>query len=357
MKKIIGMLTALLLVVTGLGGAWAEETDRPVIRITVQDTGVLYAELYPETAPVTVENFLKLTDSGFYDGLTFHRIISGFMVQGGDPLGNGTGGSEENIQGEFSANGFENPLAHSRGVLSMARSSDPNSASSQFFIMHADAPHLDGNYAAFGKVLAGMNVVDALCRDTPVVDSNGTVEKADQPVILEVRRVNRAEAEEAAVLEAQNGQSGIYQDSVLGISFPVPEGWSLQPMDGGSSLTFMPGEGKGMIQVAVQDLWRRFGSAFRVGMEAEGKKRIDMGTEYFGEELTQYISGAGEVAFALTEYGGIPFYSGETVSGDDPVWLRIGVADGKLMCFIAIGEDAGEAVDQMTAGLAVETAE
>ena len=139
---------------------------------------------------MTVENFLKLCDESFYDGLTFHRIISGFMIQGGDPLGNGTGGSEETIKGEFSANGVKNDLSHKRGVISMARSMDPNSASSQFFIVHKDSTFLDGNYAAFGEVTEGMDVVDAICENTPVTDSNGTVQKSDQPVIESIKIID-----------------------------------------------------------------------------------------------------------------------------------------------------------------------
>ena len=119
-------------------------------------------ELYPEIAPKTVANFDKLVSEGFYDGLTFHRIIPGFMIQGGDPLGNGMGGADEKIVGEFAANGYKNDLKHTRGVISMARSMAPNSASSQFFIMHADAPHLDGSYAAFGKVIEGIDTVDEI---------------------------------------------------------------------------------------------------------------------------------------------------------------------------------------------------
>ena len=132
-------------------------------------------------------NFVKLVNEGFYDGLTFHRIIDGFMIQGGDPKGNGTGGSAERIKGEFASNGVENPLQHVRGVISMARSSAPDSASSQFFIMHEDAPHLDGQYAAFGRVLSGMEVVDAICANTPVTDYNGSVAKVNQPVITSVK--------------------------------------------------------------------------------------------------------------------------------------------------------------------------
>jgi len=152
---------------------------------------MITAELDADAAPITVTNFMKLTESGFYDGLTFHRIISGFMIQGGDPKGNGTGGSDERIKGEFSANGVNNPIAHDRGVLSMARSSAFDSASSQFFIMHEKAPHLDGQYAAFGHVLSGMEVVDAICEKTPVKDYNGSVAKADQPVITSIKRIEK----------------------------------------------------------------------------------------------------------------------------------------------------------------------
>ncbi len=122
-------------------------------------------ELDPTAAPITAANFEKLVKEGFYDGLTFHRIIPGFMIQGGDPNGNGTGGSKDYIKGEFASNGVNNPLKHTRGVISMARAMNPNSASSQFFIMHADAPHLDGEYAAFGKVVEGMDVVDQIANE------------------------------------------------------------------------------------------------------------------------------------------------------------------------------------------------
>lgn len=162
-------------------------------QIDVANYGTITAELYADIAPITVTNFVDLVNQNFYDGLTFHRIISGFMIQGGDPLGNGTGGSENKIKGEFSANGVENTLKHTRGVLSMARSSAYNSASSQFFIMHADASHLDGSYAAFGKVISGMEVVDAICDNTPVTDSNGTVAAANQPVITSIRMIEKPE--------------------------------------------------------------------------------------------------------------------------------------------------------------------
>lgn len=133
-----------------------------MVIIEMENGSKIELELYPDLAPKTVENFLKLVGEGFYDGLIFHRVIPGFMIQGGDPLGNGMGGAKQKLVGEFRANGFNNPIKHQRGVISMARAYDPNSASSQFFIMHADAPHLDGQYAAFGKVLSGMDVVDEI---------------------------------------------------------------------------------------------------------------------------------------------------------------------------------------------------
>ena len=144
-------------------------------------------ELYPDVAPITVANFEKLVKEGFYDGLIFHRVISGFMIQGGDPTGTGMGGAKEKIKGEFLANGVRNDLKHTRGVISMARSNEPDSASSQFFIVQADSTYLDGQYAAFGKVTKGMDIVDKICKDTPVTDSNGTVEKKNQPVINSIK--------------------------------------------------------------------------------------------------------------------------------------------------------------------------
>jgi len=136
--------------------------SNPIVTIEMEDGGVIKAELYPETAPQSVRNFVNLIQKGFYDGLIFHRVISGFMIQGGDPQGIGVGGPGYHIYGEFRQNGFDNRLKHTRGVLSMARAMAPNSAGSQFFIMHQDAPHLDGGYAAFGKVTEGMDVVDRI---------------------------------------------------------------------------------------------------------------------------------------------------------------------------------------------------
>ena len=146
----------------------------PIVRITMDSGKTIRLELYPEIAPITVENFLDLVNKGFYNGLTFHRIIPGFMIQGGDPSGNGTGGPGYSIKGEFKSNGVNNTMKHERGVISMARAFDPNSAGSQFFIMHKDAPHLDGEYAAFGKVIEGLEAVDEIAsvetgfQDAPV---------------------------------------------------------------------------------------------------------------------------------------------------------------------------------------------
>ncbi|KAB8137816.1 peptidylprolyl isomerase [Gracilibacillus oryzae] len=153
-----------------------KDGEKPVVTMVMDNGGEIVIELYPEVAPKTVENFVQLVEQGFYDGLTFHRVIPGFMIQGGDPSGDGTGGSGETIPGEFESNGYDNPLLHEEGVISMARSQDPDSASSQFFIMDADSPHLDGDYAAFGKVISGMEVVHEIANvergrnDKPVDD-------------------------------------------------------------------------------------------------------------------------------------------------------------------------------------------
>lgn len=196
-KKMIWLAVACVVVLGAILAAVCQPKDTTgyagtyYVQIDVQDYGTITAELYADVAPITVANFLELVDSGFYDGLTFHRIISGFMIQGGDPKGNGTGGSDKTIKGEFSQNGVANSLSHVRGVISMARSSQADSASSQFFIMHQDGTYLDGSYAAFGKVLSGMEVVDAICADTPVTDSNGTVAAENQPVITSIKRIDQ----------------------------------------------------------------------------------------------------------------------------------------------------------------------
>jgi len=156
----------------------------PIVTITIKDLGDIKAELYPEIAPITVENFIKLASQGFYNGLTFHRVIPGFMIQGGCPDGTGMGGPGYHIKGEFAQNGVKNDLRHTRGVLSMARAMDPDSAGSQFFIMHENAPHLDGSYAAFGKVIEGIEIVDKIA--SVRTDYN---DKPLEPQIIEVMTV------------------------------------------------------------------------------------------------------------------------------------------------------------------------
>lgn len=171
--------------VTSASGEYASGTHHATIE--VEGYGAIKLELDADVAPVTVANFAKLAGEGFYDGLTFHRIIEGFMAQGGDPNGNGTGGSDEKIVGEFSDNGHPNSISHVRGTISMARSQAYNSASSQIFIMQADTPSLDGQYAAFGHVTEGMDVVDAMCEAARPTDNNGTIAAADQPRIASVK--------------------------------------------------------------------------------------------------------------------------------------------------------------------------
>ena len=192
---VVAMIMALLTACSG-GGSDTANTYEPAALdtettyyadIDIADYGVITVKLDQATAPVTCANFVELAESGFYDGLTFHRIISGFMMQGGDPAGNGTGGSKNSIVGEFASNGYENDLSHERGVISMARSQDPNSASSQFFICHADSDFLDGEYAAFGVVTEGLDVVDAVCKKAQPTDDNGTIDADAQPVITSIK--------------------------------------------------------------------------------------------------------------------------------------------------------------------------
>ena len=165
-------------------------TGKHHAEIVVKDYGTIKLELDADTAPISVTNFVKLAKEGFYDGLTFHRIISGFMIQGGDPNGDGTGGSEETIKGEFKDNGVENDISHVRGVISMARSMENDSASSQFFIVHKDSTFLDGKYAGFGKVTDGMGVVDKICKKVKVEDDNGTTLSENQPVIETIKVID-----------------------------------------------------------------------------------------------------------------------------------------------------------------------
>lgn len=207
MKKIVSLLLILSLAASVLlFGSCGETAKNYIAEITVRDYGVITVYLDGETAPITVNNFVNLANEGFYDGLTFHRIMSGFMIQGGDPNGNGSGGSGETIKGEFSANGVKNTISHKRGVISMARMGENpwygitaemayNSATSQFFIVHDDTAKysLDGQYAAFGWVTSGMEVVDAICENVIPVDNNGTVPAANQPVIESIRITEAAE--------------------------------------------------------------------------------------------------------------------------------------------------------------------
>ena len=207
---LVALMTMSLIMLAGCGGGSSEQAEAPETsqpeaaetaepadpigihhaEITIKDYGTVSVELDGDTAPITVQNFMDLANSGFYDGLTFHRIIDGFMIQGGDPNGDGTGGSGRNIVGEFEANGYANSIAHTKGVISMARAQDPNSASSQFFIMVEDAPHLDGMYAAFGHVTDGQDVVDKIAADAKPLDDNGTMAPENQPVIESVKIID-----------------------------------------------------------------------------------------------------------------------------------------------------------------------
>ena len=185
-KLLICLLASVLLMACSSNGGQAEDSSHVKVKMEIENYGDVIIELYEDVAPKTVANFIELVESGFYDGLTFHRIIDGFMIQGGDPEGNGFGGSDKTIEGEFSANGFENNLKHEEGIISMARSQEPNSASSQFFIMVAQAPHLDGSYAAFGKVIEGIELVHQVAKDAKPIDNNGTILPEEQPIIKSI---------------------------------------------------------------------------------------------------------------------------------------------------------------------------
>ena len=178
MKKLIAMLLALMLL-----GVASAETAYPIATIEMENGDIMKLELYPDIAPNTAANFIELANSGFYDGLIFHRVIPGFMIQGGDPTGTGMGGPGYAIRGEFASNGFDNPLSHARGVISMARAQDPDSAGSQFFIMHADGDFLDGEYAAFGKVIEGIEAVDHVAE----VETDAMDRPAQDQVIKTIR--------------------------------------------------------------------------------------------------------------------------------------------------------------------------
>ena len=191
MKKLLIALVCLTLIA---GAALAETTENPVATLTMADGGVIELELYPDVAPNTVANFIELANAGFYDGLIFHRVIAGFMIQGGDPQGTGMGGPGYTIKGEFAANGVVNDLSHTRGVISMARAQHPDSAGSQFFIMHADAPYLDGNYAAFGRVTQGLEVVDAIAQTPTDANDRPRAEQVIRSIRVDTRGVEyRAE--------------------------------------------------------------------------------------------------------------------------------------------------------------------
>lgn len=203
MRRKIGMIAAVLLAILAMTGCQKTEdtstksetqaeSSKDLLsgihhaEIQVKEYGTITVELDADAAPVTVTNFVNLAKDGFYDGLTFHRIMDGFMIQGGDPNGDGTGGADETIKGEFSSNGVGNEISHTRGTISMARAQDPDSASSQFFIVHEDSTFLDGEYAAFGHVTSGIEIVDQICKDVPAEDDNGTVKAENQPVIEKI---------------------------------------------------------------------------------------------------------------------------------------------------------------------------
>ena len=202
MKKIICILFVTLFALATLSACGKEPAEEATttkagsagkhhVEINIKDYGTIAVELDGDNAPITVANFLDLAGSGYYDSLTFHRIIKDFMIQGGDPTGTGGGGSGKSIKVEFKNNGVDNPLKNTRGAIAMARQPGKNdSATSQFFIVHQDSPHLDGDYAVFGYVTSGMDIVDKICEDTPVVDQNGTVKKENQPVIISVKVID-----------------------------------------------------------------------------------------------------------------------------------------------------------------------
>ena len=187
MKKLL-LIVVCLLLVCGCGKE-KDVAKNYKVEIDVKDYGVIKVKLDGEEAPITVNNFVKLVKDGFYDGLTFHRIIEGFMIQGGDPKHDGTGGSKKTIKGEFKNNGVNNSLLHTRGAISMARSNDPDSASSQFFIVQKDSDYLDGEYAVFGYVTEGMDIVDKIAKDAKPTDDNGTIKYEEQPVINSIKIV------------------------------------------------------------------------------------------------------------------------------------------------------------------------
>lgn len=192
MKKFKRIFSIILMVLL-LGACKSGDNlmkGKYMVEISVKDYGIIKAELNADIAPITVTNFINLVNEGFYDGLTFHRVVEGFCIQGGDPTGTGMGGSNDTIKGEFALNNVNNNISHTRGTISMARSSAYNSASSQFFIVQKDSTFLDGQYAGFGYVTEGMEVVDKIAKDTIIEDENGTVDKVNQPVINYIKVID-----------------------------------------------------------------------------------------------------------------------------------------------------------------------
>ena len=317
------MLAAMLLPALAEDG----KTETPYIRITVKDYGDLYAELYPDIAPITVENFLKLVNEKFYDGLTFHRIISGFMIQGGDPLGNGTGGSSEQIKGEFSSNGVNNPLSHARGVLSMARSNAPDSASSQFFI-----------------------IVDKICQATPVQDNNGTVLKEDQPIIESIRMATRAEVDGAMAAEAANGASGtVYHDLLSNLSFPVPEGWN-KYADAAAQTIFVHAAALNRpIFLLRYNQWDSLSAAYKQYFAEQNMTRQDMDTQAFKKDSLISLTGLDPADFTEETHSGVLFYTGEKTAEDDPAVYYVGAHDAYIYLFAFGGTRADALYGDLTA--------
>lgn len=337
MKRLISLTVALMLTLSLTLPALGEGEAR-YVRISVENYGDMYAVLYPDVAPITVENFLKLVNEKFYDGLTFHRIIAGFMIQGGDPLGNGTGGSGAQIKGEFSSNGVDNPLKHARGILSMARSAQADSASSQFFIMHQDASHLDGNYAAFGQVLAGLWIVDKICQATPVQDQNGTVLKEDQPVIASIWEVEKAEVEKAVAAEAANGLSGtVYRDPLSDVSFPVPAGWN-RATDEAAATTFVYGEEVTRALFYVRyNQWDSLPAAYKQQFIQQGTSRKDLNTSAFKKEGLVSLTGQSADAFQEAQHSGVTFHTAEIAGESGTVNYFVGARNGYVYLFVFSG--------------------
>ena len=328
--------------------------DNPVVRISVRNVGDIYAELYPAAAPITVENFLSLVDRGFYDGLTFHRVITGFMIQGGDPAGNGTGGSDKNIKGEFATNGWDNPISHERGVLSMARATDPDSGSSQFFIMHADNTGLDGQYAAFGRVLAGMGVVDRIANFTYVTDNNGTVGAGHAPVIESIRRASRADAQAAIAAEGANGAAGgTFTDPATGLTFRLPGDWAMSWTRNGQADFTPEGAEAPVISLSTMDYWG-YAAGVSAGETMEGHTRAETDTSFFTKEMmVSLVNREDPDSFTEETRGGVRLYRAtldtEQAAG---AHYALGATNGVVFAFIADNE-AGDALNAMLDTLTV----